>query len=74
MAVLSQSVGKKLIEILGLPMETKSVSLRFAVDEAVTAEVVYLLNEEQCEKLLEVVALYKLTEIGVTGEVIEDED
>ena len=73
MAVLSNDVGAKLIEILGLPKETKSVSLRFAVDEVVTAEVVYLLNEEQCEKLLEVAALYELIEMYRSEEVIGDD-
>ena len=47
MQVISDDVGKELVDILELPPNTKSVEIRFASGEAITVRGQFYMNQSQ---------------------------
>ena len=57
--VRSDEVGKKLVEVLGLPSETKWLEIRFAAGEAVTVKGQFYMNQVQLESFYGFLKDYK---------------
>ena len=55
----SDDVGKRLIEILGLPKETKWCEIRFAVNEIVTIKGEFYLENDRIESFFGFLEDYK---------------
>jgi len=47
MEVISNDIGKELVDILELPPNTKSIEIRFASGEAVTVRGQFYMNQSQ---------------------------
>jgi hypothetical protein len=55
----SNDVGKRLVEILGLPKETKWLEIRFAVDEMVSIKGEFYLEDDQIKSFFGFLKDYK---------------
>ena len=58
-AIRSDDIGKKLVEVLGLPKETKWLEIRLAAGEAITVKGQFYMNQVQLESFYGFIKDYK---------------
>lgn len=63
-AVSGQIAGLDICKILGVdPKKVKSINIRYAADELVKAEIVFVPDQETHEKIVKTMAAFKWEEI-----------
>ncbi|MCY1245893.1 hypothetical protein D9M71_509090 [compost metagenome] len=62
MAVLSNTIGQRLCDALGLPKRVRSIQINFEVNEPVTAIVTLIPDADAAEEVVEIVKRFELVE------------